>query len=209
MTVQATSDISGNIGPAKIGDADEEDVNLVNGRPGRIETEDITATVTSAAHPTSDTPTTAEFMSAVVAWPDTPQNPGWVALPYSYVDTKIPGGRNPKTGKYPITDGKPFKTVDELVSYAAWINTTTFNKDVWFCLSLQSQTKTSRTGKLRAVRTAANAISVKALWLDIDVGKEGGYATVDEALKAAIHFRETMSLPPFSAVVGSGGGIHV
>ena len=49
----------------------------------------------------------------------------------------------------------------------------------------------------------------KAIWLDVDVGKEGGYATLEEALKAAIKFRESIGLPPFSAIVGSGGGIHL
>ena len=50
---------------------------------------------------------------------------------------------------------------------------------------------------------------MKAIWIDVDVGKDGAYQTVEEALAAAIRFQETAGLPPFSAIVGSGGGIHL
>src|SRR5882757_6829613 len=57
------------------------------------------------------------FMGSVVPWPGSPQGPGWIAVPNGYVAKQFPGGRDPKTGKYPIGDGKPFKSVDALVSY--------------------------------------------------------------------------------------------
>jgi len=38
---------------------------------------------------------------------------------------------------------------------------------------------------------------VKAIWLDIDVGKPNGYQTVEEALKAAITFCEDGRAPAF------------
>jgi hypothetical protein len=56
--------------------------------------------------------------------------------------------------------------------------------------------------------------SVKALWIDIDVGisepgKKPKYPTLQEALKAAMQFREKYKLPAFSALVVSGSGLHV
>jgi hypothetical protein len=112
-------------------------------------------------------------------------------------------------GKYPIGGGKPFKTVDSFVSYAGWAIKQHAIKDLFFCLSLQREVGTTSKGKLKGKKSAAAALALKAIWLDIDVGKEGAYATIEEALKAVISFREKHALPPFSAIVGSGGGIHV
>ena len=78
-------------------------------------------------------------------------------------------------------------------------------KDVWFCLSLQSETKPNpRTpDKPRAKRLSANALAVKAIWIDVDVGKAGAYDTLGDALKAIIAFSENVGLPMPSAIVGS------
>jgi hypothetical protein len=151
----------------------------------------------------------ASFMEAVVPWPASQQHAGWVVLPNGYADTKFPGGRDPKTGKYPVGPGKPFKTVDGVISYVSWANKTANIKDIFFVLSLQRDVKTSRAGKLQGRKSTAAAMSVKAIWLDVDVGKEGAYPTVEEALEAVILFTDKNGLPPFSAIVGSGGGVHV
>src|SRR5712671_5249648 len=103
------------------------------------ETDEITATVTSGAHPASNAPTVTEFMSAVVAWPGSPTDPGFVNLHFSTVDRKNP------TGPLRKGSGWPFRGVDTFVNRASWINTTTQFKDIWYCLSLQSQTKPNAT----------------------------------------------------------------
>src|SRR5207237_425859 len=69
----------------------------------------------------------------------------------------------------------------------------------FYVLSSQREVGTNRAGKPQGKKSAAGAVAVKAIWLDVDVGKEGGYATLEEALKAAIKFRESIGLPPFSA----------
>ena len=169
------------------------------------EVDDVTAKVTSGDQPASDTPTVAEFMSAAVPWP-VDDELGYVNLQYSMVNRKNP------SGKLIVGAGKPFREVDKLVSYAAWINTTTQFKDVWYCLSLQSQVKPhpKHPGKFKAVRAAANALAVKAIWIDMDVGDgPHKYPTISDALTAAIKFREDLKLPPYSAIVGSGSGIHL
>lgn len=143
-------------------------------------------------------------MAHVVPWPGSPQDPGYVNLHYSSVDRKDPT-------KLYKGGGWPFRNVADFVSRAQWINTTNQFKDVWYCLSLQSQTKQNIKAptKPKAERKAANALQVKALWIDADVGpKAGEYATVTDALKALILFREKHGLPQFSAFVGSGGGLH-
>src|SRR5229473_1624467 len=150
------------------------------------------------------------FMASVVPWPGTQQDPGYINLQNSYVDRKSPDGK--RGGKWPVSSGKPFQTVGDLISRAAWITTASQMKDVWYCLSLQSTVKPDphNPGKLKAVRAAANALKVKAIWIDIDVGDDPKkYPTINAALAAIIEFREKVGLPPFSAIVFSGSGIHV
>ena len=68
-----------------------------------------------------------------------------------------------------------FRSVESFVGRASWINTTNAFKDAWFCLSLQSKvTPNARNpAKPKAERKAANALAVKALWIDADVGPRG------------------------------------
>lgn len=144
------------------------------------------------------------FMAHVVPWPQTPADPGFVNLHFSSVDRKDPT-------KLYKGGGWPFRSVESFIGRASWINTTDQFKDVWYCLSLQSQVKPNpRTpAKPKAQRLAANALSVKSLWIDADVGpKAGEYPTLEAALKALILFREKHKLPPYSALVASGGGLH-
>lgn len=140
------------------------------------------------------------FMNSVVAWPG--QDPGYINLHYSMIDPNKPKGELLKGM------GWPFRDVGTFVSRAAWINNQTNFKDVWFCTSRQSESRLNTKGKPKAYRTSANATHLKAIWIDMDV-KPGAYATIEDALKKAIWFREKVGLPPFSAIVSSGNGIHV
>jgi Family of unknown function (DUF5906) len=144
------------------------------------------------------------FMAKVVAWPGSPTDPGYVNLHFSTVDRKNP------TGPVRKGSGWPFRSLDPFIS-RAWMNTTTQFKDAWYCLSLQSQTKPNAKDptKPRAHRLAANALKLKAIWIDIDVGVEAKkYDTLQEAMKAIFTFREKVGLPAFSALVCSGSGLH-
>ena len=75
------------------------------------------------------------FMSAVVPWPGSPTDPGYVNLQYSMVNRANPNA------KLIVAAGWPFRTVEKLVDRASWITGTTQFKDVWYCLSLQSKAK--------------------------------------------------------------------
>jgi Domain of unknown function (DUF927) len=149
------------------------------------------------------------FMGAVVPWPASPQDAGWVVMPNGYPDKNTKDGRIAKTGKFPIGQGRAFKTIDEFVNFAGWAVQQHFYKDLFYCLSLQRDVTTSRSGKPKGKRTAAGAISLKSIWLDIDVGKKDGYPTLQEALRAVIDFVQRNKLPMPSAMVASGGGLHV
>ena len=67
-------------------------------------------------------------------------------------------------------------------------------KDIFFCLSTQSSTGILKNGKITAARSAATALALKAIWLDVDVGKDKGYATIEEALTAISNFYKDANL---------------
>ena len=139
-------------------------------------------------------------MEQVVAWPG-PDGPGYVNLHW-----KTPHlGHNGK----PIWGGKPFKTINEFMGCAQWAaGSPAYVRDIFFCLSVQSSIGHTKNGKVTVARSAATATLLKAIWLDVDVGKDKGYATVEDALRAISKFYQDACLPAPSAYVFSGGGVH-
>jgi hypothetical protein len=144
-----------------------------------------------------------QFLERVVVWPGGKDAPGWINL-HCHMKNRDPS----KNGGKPWVIGWPFKDIDKFISYAKWLETTDQFFDVWYCTSQQSQIGENRAGKPKAVRKHANATWLKAIWIDVDV-KDGTYATVQEAWAAISAFRKKVGLPQPSALVNSGGGLHV
>ncbi len=143
------------------------------------------------------------FLSRVVAWPV--NGIGHVNLHYSMVNTR--GGKD-------IVTGKPYQEIDQLLGFCNWAEQTNNIKELWYCTSLQSQTGLTSHGKVKAVRLKQNAVFLKAIWVDIDVGNtpdkpDKHYDTQAEAWAAITKFRADAGLPQFSAAVNSGGGLHI
>lgn len=115
-----------------------------------------------------------------------------------------------KNGKRFFT-GKPFVTPEALVDYAMWATKHPERgyRDMYFCLSQQSTVQTAKDGKrLKAVRSKDCVVSLKSVWLDIDV-KPGAYSTTQEAMDALVGFCDTSDIPRPGAIVRSGsGGLH-
>src|SRR5260370_661462 len=143
----------------------------------------VTATVNSTARPARETPTVVEFMSAVVPWPT--DGFGHVNLHYSTVNPRaeIPGQEPMLKGM-----GWPFRDINPFIQRASWIGTTTNFKDVWFCTSRQRDAALNSKGKPKALRRHANAMDLKAIWIDADVEPEDTtskhYTTMQEASAA-------------------------
>lgn len=147
---------------------------------------------------------TKEFLSKVLVWP-TPLV-GHINLHYSMVN---PRGATEKN----IVTGKPFKNIPDLISFAQWSKTQGNFKDIWFCTSQQSTTRRNSANKNVAIRLHQNALFLKSIWIDVDVGNtpdkpDKHYNTIEEAWAALVQFRKDAGLPQFSAVVKSGGGLH-
>ena len=123
-----------------------------------------------------------DFMARVVPWPT--NGSGHVGLHWH-----LPGG--------PFRDCYVSSVDDFLASVERVADK---SQNIYFCLS-----------QLRAKkRIKDNATYLKSIWLDVDVKKPPkGYASLKEALESVRGFTARYSIPPPSAVVYSGGGIHV
>lgn len=68
----------------------------------------------------------------------------------------------------------------------------------------------SNDGYKKSIRKHSNVVSFNSIYLDIDVGKEGAYATTEDAFHALDDFCQQQGLPPPTMEVYSGtGGLHV
>lgn len=109
--------------------------------------------------------------------------------------------------------GRATRSVAEAARTLKWALGLEDTRDIYVCLSGQKEAnrKTSRRGHeyVEAVRSQANVVSLKALWLDIDVKDKKGYPTQKEAVEALADFLKKTGLPKPSMIVTSGGGLHV
>lgn len=115
-------------------------------------------------------------------------------------------------GKY-YWGGRAAQSLDGLVKSLSWAKRQEDIKDVYVCMSSQStaEERISKAGYkyLNAVRSQSHVVSLKSLYVDIDV-KEEGYPDTKTAVLAFRQFLDDTGLPKPSAIVASGsGGIHV
>ena len=142
-----------------------------------------------------------DFMSRVVPWPMAGE-PGVVNVHWMIKDSK--------TGSK-FWGGRPHTDVTALCNLVQWaMGRPQTIQDIYFCLSLQAKVGKFSRGKATAQRTAADALKLRAIWLDVDVkAPPKGYADLNEALQALKQFVRAANLPWPNALVASGGGLHV
>ena len=145
------------------------------------------------------TPNVAEFFERVVPWP-AESEPGFINVHWKSVnfDYGMPG--------------RPYRDVVSMMrDVQKFMNRPASIEDIYFCLSRQLETgKPDKFNKPWAKRSKANTVAMKCVALDIDV-KPGpkGYPNAADAIAALQQFVATASLPLPSALVNSGGGLHV
>jgi hypothetical protein len=174
--------------------ADTGNVTAPTVTPETIKPDVTASTVTAkAANGVTDpAKNEAEFLRRAVPWPKHGA-PGYVNLHWT-----------------PGFSGKPLKTLDEFMRWLDWARRKLTIKDIYYCMSLQAEASKNRQGNLIAKRHSSLALSLKAIWLDIDVKEPPkGYNDLNEAMDALQAFRIAANLPPPSALVHSGGGLHV
>ena len=143
-----------------------------------------------------------EYLARVLAWPQ-PGEGGFVNLHWTFPG-KQPGSR-------PIWSGRAVTSVAEAIRALAWALGRPDTRDVYACLSLQAQATPKQSAKGWAynipIRASANALGMKAFWLDLDI-KQLGYADIYQLLEALNDFRAKMGLPKCTMLVHTGGGVH-
>lgn len=155
-----------------------------------------------------------QFLENVLVWPGAKEAPGWVNL-----HTHVKNNRPDQNGGKHYVSGWPFKTLNDFSNRALWIDNTDMFFDVWFCTSQQSVSGVGKTGKPKALRLARNATWLKAIWADVDVKVRPAnhpagepwthYETIGAAIAAVDTFSRKVGMPVPSALVNSGGGLHV
>jgi predicted P-loop ATPase len=84
-------------------------------------------------------------------------------------------------------------------------------KHVYFCTSRQGKQSLNKHGHPKAQKSAADALYQKSIFIDIDIEPNNPkhYATHEEAWNEFAALRRKVGLPGPSAVVNSGGGLHI
>ena len=151
-----------------------------------------------------------KFLETVLVWPESAQGPGWINLHVNAKNNEPKLGEPIKNGGKPWVVGWPFKAVDAAFDRIDRTATTSVFFTTWVCMSQQSE-YAQKGDKLKAVRKAANATLLKAIWIDCDVkpGDAKHYHTLPEAFDAIKAFRQKVGLPFPSVIVNSGGGLHI
>jgi hypothetical protein len=136
--------------------------------------------------------TLANFLSHVVPWPQSDEQ--------SYINVHWrPANRKG------ITGGRAFTELNKMVSFVGWAKRNPeIVWDLYFCTSLQAECGAECKSGLKAERSAADAIALKAIWADIDKyhGKKDG-------LEALRDFCNATRTPYPTAIIDSGNGYHV
>jgi hypothetical protein len=143
----------------------------------------------------------AEFLARVLPWPSGDKDLGFINLHWSK--------SNPHNDGEKIWLGGATQTISEFTALTKQV-LNSMAADIYFCLSQQRRCRTNTVGSRTAVRSKADALMLKAIWLDVDVKEPPkGYETLAEALAAVTEFAKAAGLPKPSAQVESGGGLHV
>ena len=110
-------------------------------------------------------------------------------------------------------NGRACRTLDDAIKNVSFAMRGG-DKDVYVCMSLQSRMEVivSQRGNPynKAIRFADNAVSLKSIFIDVDVKDEGGYPDTATAMQALQQFIADAALPMPTTLVASGsGGFHV
>src|SRR5262245_48548103 len=128
-----------------------------------------------------------QFLASVVPWPSDEDPDGYIVINWQRPDRKWPG--------------RSCRTVDDALTVVADAMAPQRN-NIFFCLSCQTENK--------GTRSKANALSVRALWMDMDVDPNNPekYPSIEEAIADLFYFCQLLEIPRPSWVVASGGGVH-
>jgi hypothetical protein len=146
-----------------------------------------------------------QYLARVLPWPQANEAPAWVNIHWTF---KKPDMDRAMWG------GKAVKSVHEAAKAIEFALKLPDTQDIYVCMSTQREAneKVSQKGFTyhTPIRNQANAVALKAVFLDIDVkGGANGYSNLTDAVLALEGFLAQTGLPKPSVLVASGGGLHV
>ena len=142
-----------------------------------------------------------QYLARVVAWPHDAEG-------YINIHTLFQKEDFPK----PAWGGRACRNLDEAVRAVDFALKNPDTRDIYVCMSTQKDARekelTSGRKLMLPVRSTANALLLKALFLDIDV-KPNAYPTTADAITALGNFLKATDLPKPTMFVSTGsGGLH-
>ncbi len=109
-----------------------------------------------------------------------------------------------------VLNQKPITHLQTLIDFCE-LNQST-RSDCWFATASYTQgwhAVETKLGTRKKLRTQDNAMSAKALWLDIDVGDDKPYKTRQDASRALAGFIKELGLPKPWVVASGRAGLHL
>lgn len=121
---------------------------------------------------------------------------------------------HPRQGKQPATILYPVGDVDDLSDKLLELDATYPTDNVYYAMAsyveVKFKTTNTKDGKEFTYvvgRTQDNALAVKSLWFDLDVGKKDSYETQREAVGGVATYCKAVNLP-LPLILSSGYGVH-
>jgi hypothetical protein len=145
------------------------------------------------------------FLRLILPW-ETADQQLYKSVTWKFPKIQDPNDKRPPMANYATQD---YNSLVQLIRSRA----AKPQHDIWICLGTQrlaDQTKITKDGYPKAIRQYQNIVSLKSIWLDVDVGKQDAYATQAEAIGAVAAFNAAIGMPAPTMIVFSGsGGMHV
>ena len=120
----------------------------------------------------------------------------------------------PRPGKKDATILYPVADYEEAAAKSHELDIQYANDNIYYAMAsykeAKSKTVQTKDGKdftYVVGRTQENALAVKSLWFDLDVGKPGAYSTQREAAAGVLKYALATGLPT-PVILSSGYGVH-
>lgn len=146
------------------------------------------------------------FLAKVLPWPQEGDEPAFLNIHTTFQKA---GYDKPGWG------GRACRSLDEAANAIQWLARQPDTRDIYYCTSMQrvANEKTSKNNYkyFTPIRNQGNAVKLKALFIDVDAKgvDKNSYPDLPTAVEAVAKFLKDAGIPKPSAIVRSGGGMHV
>jgi hypothetical protein len=147
-----------------------------------------------------------QHLARVIAWPNDGETPSYINIHWTFQGENF---------AKPAWTGRACTSVTEAAKSIEWALKQKDVRDVYVCMSSQSQAEervSAKGFKYRVpIRSNHNAVALKSFFIDLDAKGEDkdSYADIPSAAAALSAFIKAVGLPKPSMMVSTGGGLHI